>query len=185
MFTLVGNLLLAQILMIIISVLFMESFPALLESDGGRKLYSTVTGAMFFCTYYSKAWKAGKKDFKSAKIYNNHHDDKIRINYFKGVTAGIIAHLPCLILISLHAVKLSKGYISSGYNLAYRILNSHFIGWLGNDNLTYIPNCLILTAATIILGGVAYFAGTKEFSVTERYLPMLVYKNGGKENKNK
>lgn len=185
-FKFVGNLLLAQLILIVISVLFLESFPALLESNNGRKLYSTVTATMYFCTYYSKAWNAGKKDFKAAKLYNNHHDDKITLNYLKGIIAGIIAAVPNIILLVCHAVALSKGHINSGFNIAYRVLNSHFIGWLGNDNLTYIPNCIILISVTILLGGVAYFAGTKEFSVTEKYLPMLVYKNGGKEkNTNK
>ena len=60
---------------------------------------------------------------------------------------------------------------------------SHFVGWLGNDNLTYIPNCVIVTVIPIILGIFGYVAGTKNYSVIEKYLPKLVYKNTDSKNK--
>ncbi len=173
-----------QLVLIIISVLFMESFVAIISSQAGLKIYSTITAFIYLCVYYSKVWKAGDKDRKTVKVYNDRHDDKISINKLKGLYAGVLAAIPNIFMLIAVAIAGAKG--SSSYSVVnpiYRILMTHFVGWLGNDNLTYIPNCIIVTVIPIILGVLAYIAGTKKYSVIEKYLPKLVYKNTDNKNK--
>jgi len=185
-FNVVLRLFCVQFIVILISVLFMESFVGMISSNTGVKVYSTITAAIYLCVYYSKVWNAGRKDAKHVKVYNNHHEDKISVNNLKGLTVGILAAIPNII--ALTAVAITKLTGSSYYSVAnpiLRILQTPFIGWMGNDNLTYIPNCVIITLLPIILSAPAYIAGVKNFSVTEKYLPMLVYKNNTKNNTNK
>lgn len=173
-----------QLILIIISVLFMESFAGIISSSAGLKIYSTITAFIYLCLYYSKVWKAGDKDRKAVKIYNDHHRHKISLNNFKGLYAGLLAAVPNICLLVLVAVAGANGSkVYSVVNPIYRILMTHFVGWLGNDNLTYIPNCVIVTVIPIILGVFAYIAGTKNYSVMEKYLPKLVYKNTDSKNK--
>lgn len=173
-----------QLVVIIISVLFMESFVGMISSVVGIKIYSTITAAIYLCVYYSKVWKAADKDRKLIKLHNDHHDEKISPKRLKGLYAGLLAAVPNIcMLIAVAVTGATKSSLYSVFNPIYRILMTPFIGWLGNDNLTYIPNCIIITLIPVVLGIFAYLAGLKNFSVIEKYLPILVYKNDKPENK--
>ncbi|MBQ6998752.1 MAG: hypothetical protein IJN62_03085 [Clostridia bacterium] len=169
-----------QLIVVFASVMLMPTFYALIESNTGIKVYSSITAFVFLSSYYSRVWDAGKKDGKHVKVYNKHNEDKIQLDYKKGIIIGLIAAIPNIIgLIALIAAS------ASGLtNTIYRILQSTFMGWLGNDNLTYIPNCVIVTLIPILLSIPAYITGTKEFSLTDKYLPKIIYKKKPKK-KNK
>ncbi len=169
-----------QLIVVFASVMLMPTFYTLIASNTGIKVYSSITAFVFLSSYYSRVWGAGKKDAKHVKVYNNHNEDKIAIDYKKCILIGVLAAIPNIIaLIALIATS-AQGLT----NTVYRILQSTFMGWLGNDNLTYIPNCIIVTLIPILLTIPAYITGTKEFSLTDKYLPKIIYKKKPKK-KNK
>lgn len=169
-----------QLIVVFASVMFMPTFYALIESNTGIKVYSSITAFVFLSSYYSRVWEAGRKDAKHVKVYNKHNEDKIAINYKKCILIGVLAAIPNIIaLIALIATS-AQGLT----NTVYLILQSTFMGWLVNDNLTYIPNCVIVTLIPILLTIPAYITGTKGFSLTDKYLPKIIYKKKPKK-KNK
>lgn len=176
-----------QIIVIIISVMFMGSYDGFLTSTVGRHLYSTVTALIYLGVYYSKVWHAGRADMKNAVIYNNHHDDKIKPNYSKGLIVGLLAQIPnAAALLILICTAASGSASASAFNALYRVLQSPFVGLFSNDMenfLANLPGYIAVMVIPLILGIPAYFAGVKDFSVVERYLPVLVYKK--EDNKNK
>ena len=53
-----------QIVMTLVSVLFMGSFMGILSNNIGMKIYSSITAAIYLSTYYSSMWQAGRSDAK-------------------------------------------------------------------------------------------------------------------------
>lgn len=170
-----------QIMMILVSVFFLGSFSRFVDSNLGMKIYSSCTALFFLSTYYSSIWQAGKRDAKHVKVYNKFNESKIKIRYSNLIIAVLIALIPNII--ALTALYITGTH--SIFNSVYRIWQSSFLGWLGDDNLTYLPNCVIVTFIPALLSFPAYFAGTKEFVIIEKYLPMLIYnkKSGDKKKK--
>ncbi len=165
-----------QLIMVFASVMFMPTFPSLMESNTGMKVYSSITALLFLSSCYSRVWRAGRKDARHVKIYNNHHEDKIGVKYSKALAIGAIASIPNIIVLAALIITsiTGEGFITA--NTVYRLLQSTFMGWLGDDNLTYIPNCIIVTIIPILLSLPAYITGTKDFSLVDKYLPKIIYK---------
>lgn len=170
-----------QIIVTLVAVLFMGTFAGIVDNNLGMKIYSSVTALIFLSAYYSRFWQAGKTDAKHVKVHNKFNDDKISIKYSKVIIPLVIWLVPNAIALIFLCVCGTHGTA----NVVYRLFQGTYLGWLGNDNLTYIPNCFIVTLLPCLLAFPAYFAGTKEFSVTERYLPKLIYKQPEKKNKKK
>lgn len=169
-----------QLIVVFASIMLMPTFYSLIDSNNGMKVYSSITALLFLSSYYSRIWHAGRKDAKHVKVYNKHNEDKIQVDYKKGLIIGLIAAIPNIIALIALIITSATGLT----NTIYRILQSTFMGWLGNDNLTYIPNCVIVTLIPILLSIPAYITGTKEFSLSDKYLPKIIYKKKTKK-KNK
>lgn len=172
-----------QLFAALIAVLFMGTFSNFISSNTGMKIYSTITAGIFIGFYYSEIWNAGKKDAKHVKVYNKHHEDSISIGYSKCLIMALVAIVPNIIALIALAIASSTGNGWTATNIIYRIIQSPFFGWLGNDNFTYVPNCVIITFIPPLFAFPAYITGTKEFSIMEKYLPKIVYKNKNKKNK--
>ena len=172
-----------QLFAAMISIFFMGTFASLISSNTGMKIYSTITAGIFLGFYYSEIWNAGKKDAKHVKVYNKHHEDKIEINKLKFLMIAVVAIVPNIIALVALAITSATGNGWTITNIIYRVIQSPFFGWLGNDNLTYVPNCVIITFIPPLFAFPAYITGTKEFSLVEKYLPKIVYKNKNKKNK--
>lgn len=170
-----------QIVITLVAVLFMGSFAGIIDNDIGMKIYSSVTAVIFISAYYSRFWQAGKTDVKHIKVHNKFNEDKIGIEYGKPAIALVIQLIPNIIALVFLCVCGTHGVA----NVVYRIFQGTYLGWLGNDNLTYIPNCFVVTFLPCIFAYPAYFAGFKGFSIIERYLPMLIYKQPKKKERKK
>lgn len=170
-----------QIIITLVAVLFMGSFAGIVDNNLGMKIYSSVTALIFLSAFYSRFWQAGKADAKHIKVHNKHNDEKISIKYSSVAISAVIWLVPNVIMLILLCVYGTHGTV----NVVYRIFQGTYLGWLGNDNLTYIPNCFIVTILPCLLVFPAYFAGTKGFSFIERYLPMLIYKQPDKKKNKK
>ena len=187
-YTLALKLFGAQLIVVFASVMFLPTFYSLIDSNTGMKIYSSVTALVLLSTYYSNVWHSARKDAKHVKVYNKHNEDQKEIKYSKSVLIGVLAAFPNIIAVIALTVTASMGRTEDGFiymNMIYRVLQSPFMGWLGNDNLTYIPNCYIVTIIPILLTIPAYITGTKEFSLAEKYLPKIVYKKQPKKDKKK
>lgn len=165
-----------QIIITLAAIMFMGSFSGFLGSNLSMKIYSSVTALIFISSYYSRIWHVGRMDAKHVKVYNKHNEDKKSLNYYKGLSIGAVAAIPNAIALIVMAYAAITGNGYTMINVFYRIFQCIFIGWLGNDNLTYLPNCIIVTIIPLLFAGPAYFAGTKEFSLAEKYLPKIIYK---------
>ncbi len=174
-----------HLVIMLASIIFMPTFSALIDSNIGIKVYSSVTALFFLSAYYSSVWNAGRKDAKHVKVYNKHNEDKKVIKYSKGIVVGLLAAIPSIILLIILTVTAIIGQGYDWANVVYRVFQSIFMGWLGNDNLTYIPNCYIITLIPILLAVPAYIAGTKEYSLLEKYLPKIIYKRTPKKDADK
>lgn len=171
----------------IASLLFLGSFSFVANSEIGGKIYSSVTALMYLSTLYSFMWQAGRKDIRYLILHNKQlpEAEQKKPYLLKGLWIGLLASIPSVIMLGLfiHASH-TGGMYYVWVNMAYWLYQTTFLSWLGNDNLSYFWNCVIVTAIPPVLSGIAYFAGTKQFSVIERYLPALVYKKK-KTNKTK
>lgn len=171
-----------QLFAALISLLFMGTFVNFIGSNLGMKIYSTVTAGILLGFYYSEMWGAGKKDAKHVKVYNKYNEDSISINKFKWIVIAVIALIPNIIALATLIIADANGIT----NTIYRFFQCPFLGWLGDDGLTYIPNCVIITFIPPLFAYPAYITGTKEFSLMEKYLPKIVYVDKNKKkNKNK
>ena len=168
-----------QLVMALVSVLFMGSFSRFLGSNTGMKIYSSFTAFFYLSSYYSAVWQAGRKDIKHAKVQHNINGSKINGRSSTWIISSIIAAIPNMVFLIILYINGAQGKL----NIFYRLLQSCFLGWLGDDYLTYLPNCLIVTLIPFVLSFIGYLAGTKEFVFLEKYLPMLIYKK--KDDKKK
>lgn len=169
------------------SVLFLGSFAFVAGNEIASKIYSSITALIYLSALYSSVWQAGRKDWRFLHVANKNlpPEQQGKLNLWKGLIIGLFAAIPSVFMLGLfvHASH-TGGMYYAWVNMAYRIYQSAFLSWLGNDNLSYFWNCVIVTAIPPVLSGIAYVAGTKQFSVIERYLPGLVYKKK-KTNKTK
>ena len=178
-FTLGMKLFLYQLIFVFASVAFMGTFAFALDTNIGAKTYSTVTALLFLVVYYRVVWDAAAREGRRVKNHNKHSEEKIKLS----------PSLPLYIAVSAAAVNICALFLlcalgaDSSFNIIYRVLQSTFIGWLGDDNLTYIPNCIIVTLIPIALTFPAYFTGLKQFSFTEKVVPWIVYKKPSSKNK--
>ena len=170
-----------QLVLAMASIGFMGATIGFLTGNLSSKIYSSLTALAFLYAYYHSVWDTGRKDMMYIKVYNNHHDEKMSVSYLRPFLIGIIYSTPNIIALVALAIAGTDGTV----NFVYRLLQNCFLGWLGNDNLTYIPNCIIVTIIPLLITIPAYIAGTKEFSVLDKYLPKLIYKTPEKKNKNK
>ena len=175
----------AQLIVTFASIMFLPTFFSLVDSNAGMKVYSSVTALIFLSTYYSNIWHAGRKDAKHVKVYNKHNEDQKKLNYSKGVIVGLLAAIPNIIAVIALTITSATGNGFDMMNMIYRVLQSTFMGWLGDDNLTYIPNCYIVTIIPVLLAIPAYYAGTISFSLGEKYLPKIIYKQPTKKERKK
>ena len=171
----------------LVSLLFIGSFSFVVNHSLAAKIYSSVTALLYLSTVYSFAWQAGRKDVRYALMQNKHAPEAEwqRVSVWKGLWIGLLAAIPSVIMLCVfvHASH-TGGMYYVWVNMAYRMYQCSFLNWLGEDNFSYFWNCVIVTAIPPVTTAVAYFAGTKQFSVVERYLPALVYKKK-KTNKTK
>ena len=170
-----------QLVLAMVSIGFMGATVSFLTTNLSAKIYSSLTGLAFLYAYYHTVWDTGRRDMMYIKVYNNHHDEKMAADYKRPLIMGIVYTIPNIIAL----VALAVMGTHSTMNFVYRLLQNCFLGWLGDDNLTYIPNCVIVTFIPLLISIPAYLAGTKEFSIIDKYLPKLIYKNPDKKNKNK
>ena len=98
---------------------------------------------------------------------------------------ALVAIVPNIIALIALAIASATGNGWVITNIIYRVIQSPFFGWLGNDDFTYVPNCVIITFIPPLFALPAYITGTKEFSIIEKYLPKLVYKKKNDNKKNK
>lgn len=178
-----------HVMFAIVSILFLGSFSFVATSEVGSKIYSAVTALLYLSTLYSFVWQAGRKDVRYLGVLKKHLENEAdceKINPWKGLWIGLLASIPSFIMLGLfiHASH-AGGMYYVWVNVSYRIYQAAFLSWLGNDNLSYFWNCVVVTVLVPLLSGVAYFMGTRQFSITERYLPGLIYKKKKTDKENK
>lgn len=169
------------------SLLFIGSFSFIVNHSIAAKIYSSVTALLYLSTVYSFVWQAGRKDVRYILVQSKHapEAEQRQVPVWKGLWIGLLASIPSVIMLGVfvHASH-TGGMYYVWVNMAYRLYQCSFLNWLGEDNFSYFWNCVIVTMIPPVLSGIAYFAGTKQFSVMERYLPAVVYKKK-KTNKSK
>lgn len=176
-----------HVLFAIVSVFLLGSFSFVATSAVGSKIYSSVTALLYLSTLYSFVWQAGRKDVRYLNVLKKHTGtDCQKINIWKGLWIGLLASIPSFIMLGLFIYASHAGGMYYVWvNISYRVYQAAFLAWLGNDNLSYFWNCIIVTVLVPLLSGVAYFMGTRQFSITERYLPGLIYKKKKTDKANK
>ena len=145
---------------------------------------TVVTFLIFMGTLYSLGWKAGKRDSKNV---GDCFPD-IKGTFFAAGIAGAFTLILLLIRISVYNINpyqwlpigeggeliLTKSYPLLTVDVIYKLWNYYFISFLNEEVfITY----LLPAFFPIIIYPLGYFVGLKRFSIIDKYMPKIVYKN--------
>jgi len=171
---LLGN----RLLFIFISFFFFIPLSWIIKLEGGYFYFSLIICLIYFLSVYTDTWKLASKDLKS---YSEN-----KPYFLKGLVMGFLSEIPDIIIlvVALVLANGSKFFIS---NLVFIVWNLPFIGFLG------LPSVDIIKMETVtsyyylalfyipILTFLGYFAGMKRFTIGEKILPKIVYKQEKKK----
>ena len=149
------------------------------------KLYSIFTIWLFLWAVYSTFWQLGNKDRKNTIIKNNHlniGESPLKQNRLKGAIIGFPYFIFNILILLITCVFNNDILITvqSFLLLTFSGFLPYATDTLGNEY--FIPRlivCVIMYISCIA----AYFSGSFNFSITDKILPKLIYKNYGNKNK--
>ena len=172
-----------QIFFAVLSMFFVEFFSWM---QGLKWIYSLLTGWLFLGAVHSTFWQMGNKDYKNNVIVNNYienESEKVKLSMLGGAKTGFWFFIINVIIV-LATLVFDKG---SGYGdvlfLIHRVMLFPLAGFLPETaNKFYWYVCIILCVVMYIPCITAYISGAHNFSLTEKYVPKIIYKNPNKKD---
>lgn len=143
----------------------------LTSTTWGGQLMSVVLSCFYAGFIYRRAWKMGKEDTKSYSAHKPYPIKGLIISTLTLVVTLIIAILRYAGISHHDGYSFIMGYIFGGWNFSY-------------INLVYIPTTETVSAlGWFLIFGICpffsflgYFAGIKNFNITDRVVYPMVYK---------
>lgn len=172
---------------ILIILLFSLPLLALIKSDA---VYTTIACLIYVMMIYSAGWNMGFRDTrKVGESFPN----------IKGafIAAGLSAVIPAVLLVFRvlvyhinptawrpygegHEMILTSSPMLVISDIIYKLYHYYFVTFMRSGSLgIYILPIFI----PVIIYPIGYLVGLTKFSITERYLPFLIYKPKKKNRK--
>ncbi len=149
--------------------------------DNWEWIVSLLTGWMFLGAVHSTFRQLGNKDRKNTVIANNHLKDgetPHKIDYLKGLKiGGVFLGINLLIVLLTLFFESAPGFGDVIY-IIHRVMLGALMGFLPKAaSVSYWLISLLLCFIIYIpcIGG--YISGVKNFSLTEKIVPKIIYKS--------
>ena len=181
---------LGSIIVTELSAIFISFIFGVVIMYGVKNTYicSGLTMLLYISMMYSAGWREGKKDSK--KLSDNFPN--VKRAYIVSLIAGGITAI--LLLARVFAYELNptrwapygtgfelirvKSGVLMTFDIIYKVWNFYFIGFM-NDEL--IITYLLPVFFPVLIYPIGYMVGLKRFSITEKYMPWILYKPKNKK----
>ncbi len=168
-------------LQIFFSVLSFIFAPFFSWMDNWEWIFSFFTGWLFLGSVHATFWQLGNKDRKNIAIENNHlREGEIphKINYLKGLKVGSVFFFINLLVVVLTLFFESAPVFGNAIYMIHRIMLGSLMGFLPQSvSVSYWLICFLLCFVMYIPCITAYVSGSKNFSLTEKIVPRIIYKS--------
>jgi len=149
--------------------------------------YSIFTGWLFLGAVHSTFWQMGNKDYKNNVIYNNNLDENIpkrKLSMLGGLKYGsgfFVINVLIGLFTMLFDFNIEKGL--GVLALLHRIMLLPLSGFIPDVTKSYYwIGCFLLYIVMYIPCITAYISGAHNFSLTEKYVPKIIYKSKSKKD---
>ena len=184
-----GKLIIKQLICSLCSILFLMTFPAMIDSGIGEILFSFFAIIVYFDLMYSTTWNVANKHRRDINVYNRKQQDngQKEINYDKksGIYLTVFVILFQLLLTAICILMdyfgspeinvignfIYKLWFIEFISLHIRIIRYRYILWILISLFSSIP---------VALG---YFSGLGGNNRFELFVKKLVYKDSNKDSK--
>ena len=168
-----------QLFFALASVMFVSFFSWM---QGWKWIFSFFTGWLFLGAVHSTLWQLGNKDRKNNIITNNNlpqGSEPVKLSIWGGARYASV-FFAINVLVVLLSLIFSK---NDAIYLVHRILMSPLFGFLPQyGGASYWLVALLLCLVMYIPCVTAYISGTKNFSLTEKIVPRIIYKTPAKKD---
>lgn len=184
-----GKLIIKQLICSLCSILFLMTFPAMIDSGIGEMLFSFFAIIVYFDLMYSTTWNVANKHRRDINVYNRKQQDngQKEINYDK--KSGIyLTVFVILFQLLLTAICILMDYFGSPEinvigNFIYKLWFIEFISFhIRIIRYRYILWILISLFSSIPVA-LGYFSGLGGNNRFELFVKKLVYKDSNKDSK--
>lgn len=166
----------------LISLILLTSIFSFALKGGILKIICTsLTALMSWSSLYGYYWNNSRKDWRYIKSETKRNPEFT--DEFKPYL-GFLHSIPFVLVNAVLAfLALTKEGI---YSIVFRILNICCMGFIMNDEgVLNVIGVAVAVLVPLVVCTVGYIVGRTGFSITDRYLPWLVYKKPkNKDNKN-
>ena len=154
-------------------------FPFALNGGAAKIICTAITAFMTWGSLYSYYWNNAGKDWRYIKSESKRNPE------FKGKFKpyyGFVASLPFVICnIILSVLAFTKDGI---FAIVYKIVNISCMGFImSEESVLYVAGVAVAALMPSVVCTAGYIVGKTGFSITEKYLPWLIYKKPKDKNK--
>jgi len=147
------------------------------ERDRIHYIISVVMAYITWSTLYKYLWKCGREDIRSIRSRQKHEEGfngKFKMYY------GLLIALPFAVFNGVLAIL---GYnFGLVYDVIFKLFNYCCWSFMSDANSDYIHAGVALALIMpVVVCAVGYIIGKTEFSVSEKILPKIIYKNKKKQ----
>ena len=176
-------------LQLFFAVLSFFVFPFFSWIDGWKWIHGIFVGWLFLGAVHSTFWQRGNKDYKNNVIYNNHLEEgqkPQKLNMANGALYALPFLLINLLVLFLTFILDNGSSFGDKVFLVHRVLLFSLAGFIPADKSVYYwPVCILLCFVMYLPCVTAYISGAHSFSLTEKYIPKIIYKSVKKDTKDK
>lgn len=154
--------------------------PFALKGGIAKIICTAITALMAWASLYSYYWNNARKDWrfiKSEKKRNPEFTGSFKFYY------GFFASLPFTVANAVLAfLAMNRDGI---YAVVFKIINVCCMGFIMNDeSVLNIAGVAVAVFMPLLVCTIGYIVGKTGFSITDRYLPWLIYKKPKDKTKN-
>lgn len=172
-FVLIGE----HLIFAVLSLFFISVFPWALKYNTAKIIYTVVMGFAYSASVYGSSWRNSAKDYRTYKSLKKKMPEfdvqfKLYMGFIYGI--GIFVLNIALLLLACNAVGV--------WNVVFRVFNFAFFGLVidEKEQLSVIGG-VIASVIPLAASGMGYIAGRFDFSISEKYLPGIIYKKPNKK----
>lgn len=175
-----GSIIVTELSVILLSFIF-----GVLIMYGVKNAYisSALTLLIYISMMYSAGWREGKKDSK--RLSENFPN--VKRAYIAALIAGGITAVLLFARVLAYELNPTKweaygtGFelirVKSGvlmtFDIIYKAWNFYFVGFMNDEKfITY----LLPVIFPVLIYPIGYMVGLKRFSITEKYMPQILYR---------